>query len=235
MQNRGTALALAPLSCSDFINHLLRVHKAPTTLVVCSSREAFLDELRACCVDPRSNSPHSQGREVSPQTHPFLIPTLHLIAKSQSISLAFVPTLPHLRAYLAAYPSLPAKSEYPLPIVTRPGFQTPLLAIWGLAGLHRSTIDHSAQGLSRTMAAAREAAVAGQQNLVLAEQNLQIGRDDGEDVNDENMRIVDPWQEQVPLLSGTIRIGGDERERIGRTCEVGSIVAKWCKFVVVDN
>lgn len=234
MLNEMEPMALPPLICSDFLNYILRSHKAPTTLVVCCSRETFLDQLRSCLVGQTASFSTSQPVESSSLSHPFLIPTLHLIAKSQSINLAFVPTLPHLRAFLAAY--LPLEDlESPSSTVTRPGSQTPLFAIWDMAHLHRSTADHSAQGLSRTLATAVETARIAGQKFVLAESKERNQSINDEVVDQEEGTLDDPWKEQVPLLSGSVRFGGEERAWAGRTIEVGRVVAKWCKFVKLDD
>lgn len=59
--------------------------------------------------------------------------------------------------------------------------------------------------------------------------------DDVENSNAPSGGLDDPWKEQVPLLNGSIRFGGEERVWAGKTIEVGSIVAKWCKFVRLDE
>lgn len=106
-----------------------------------------------------------------------------------------------------------------------------MLAIWGLANLHRSTAEHSAQGLSRSLAAAVETAKLNDQRLVLAEA---IALD--EDVEyDSTGSGGDPWKEQVPLLSGSVRFGGEDRVWAGKTVEVKRVVGRWCRFVTIGD
>lgn len=229
-------IALAPLPCTDFIDFILHHHVSPTTLIICSSRETFLQELQTSInyTHPRnpnedeSSSEHDNDRP--PPPHPLLIPTIHLIAKSRSVNLAFAPTLAHLRAYVATYTadvevepsrSNPAKS----------GSLDPILAIWGLANLHRSTAEHSAQGLSRSLAAAVETAKLNDQRLVLAEA---IASDEGVEYNGTGSG-GDPWKEQVPLLSGSVRFGGEDRVWAGKTVEVKRLVGRWCRFVTIGD
>jgi len=226
-------MALPPLLLTEFIGYVLQNHKAPTTLVICSSRETFLDELRAC-IDNTQSLSASRTEEGSKEMHALLTPTIHLIAKSQSVKLAFVPTLPHLRAFLGTHTNS-AKSGISSSTMIKPGSQTSMLAICGIARLHISTAEHSAQGLSRTLAAAVEAAKTGGQGLVLAELNERNGRDDHEAANDGDGNLEDPWKEQVPLLSGRIRFGGEERSWAERTIEVGKVAAKWCTFVSLND
>lgn len=106
-----------------------------------------------------------------------------------------------------------------------------MLAVWGLASLHRSTAEHSAQGLSRSLTAAVEAAKFNGQRLVLAE-----SRPLSEDVEYEGVGSEgDPWKEQVPLLSGSVRFGGEDRVWAGKTVEVERVVARWCRFVTIGD
>jgi len=110
-----------------------------------------------------------------------------------------------------------------------------MLAIWGFARLHQYTVEHSAQGLSRTLATVVEATRTGGQKLVLAEPKERDERRNDEDANGGDERFEDPWKEQVPLLSGSVRFGGEERAWAGRTIEVGRIVATWCNFLKLDD
>ncbi|KAM0803131.1 hypothetical protein BDR22DRAFT_887003 [Usnea florida] len=233
MPHSHTPIALNPLLCTEFINFILRNHATPTTLVICSTREDFLQQLQASINYTHATDPSADPSESdSTQTilHPLLIPTIHLISKSRSIDLAFAPTLPHLRAYVATYTTTadpePAPSTF-----TNPGSQYPMLAVWGLANLHRLTAEHSAQGLSRSLAAVVETAKLNGQRLVLAESiplNAEV-----ESVGTDS--VDDPWKEQVPLLSGSVRFGGEDRMWAGKTVEAARVVAKWCRFVKLGD
>ena len=102
-----------------------------------------------------------------------------------------------------------------------------MLAVWGFANLHRLTAEHSAQGLSRSLAAVVETAKLDGQRLVLAESiplNAEV-----ESVGTDS--VDDPWKEQVPLLSGSVRFGGEDRMWAGKTVEAARVLAKWCRFV----
>lgn len=228
-------MALPPILCTDFINYILKYHESPTTLIICSTREVFLQDLLASIRHTHPQEPStSQDRDASDPIHPLLIPRIHLIAKSQSVHLSFVPTVPHLRAFLATYePS--SVSEGPSSTTSISGSYSSLLAIWGFAHLHRSTAEHSAQGLSRSLASAVEAASVGQQRLLLAEPRTLDHEDDVGSPNAPSGGLDDLWKEQVPLLSGSVRFGGEERVWAGKTIEFGSIIAKWCKFMRLDE
>ena len=106
-----------------------------------------------------------------------------------------------------------------------------MLAVWGLVNLHSSTAEHSAQGLSRSVAAAVEAAKFNGQRLVLAESTTLSGEIGYEGVGS----VGDPWKEPVPLLSGSVRLGGEGRLLAGKTVEVERVVGRWCRFVTIGG
>ena len=224
MGKRMNPVALPPLLCAQFLDYVLQHHAPPTTLIICSTREAFLEQLQVS-IDHCQASTEDTNDIISPTDY-LSLPTIHLIATSRTIHLAFTPTLPHLRAYLAMYS--PENSTARVFLTSRP--QKPLLAIWGLANLHRSTAEHSAQGYSRTLASAVEAARAGRQRMVLAESSrVFVQGEAGEgDAWDET------WREQVPLLSGSVKFGREERGWTGRTVEIGAVVGRWCRFVGLE-
>ena len=230
-----TPMALPSMLCTDFIDFIIQYHDAPTTLVICSSREAFLAELQTSIQPAPPESPSASPSNGLPiPLHPLLIPTIHLIARSRSVSLAFAPTLPHLRAYLATHEA-PFSTDSSSSTLLKPRSRVPLLAIWALARLHRSTAEHSAQGLSRTVAVAVETARLASQRLVLAEPRRTEDGNDNDDAESSDEVLEDAWKEHVPLLSGSVRFGGDERAWAGKTIEVGRIIARWCRFVTLSN
>ena len=222
-------VALFPILPTEFLEYILQHHQPPTTIIICSTREAFLQELKASIA---FSAPTAESAEnSSSQVHHLLKPTLHLIATSRSVNLTFTPTLPHLRAYLATYNPETALLSSTSGSETRSRAQKPILSIWGFATIHRSTADHSAQGLSRTLAAAVEAARLAGQQLVFAES---VGTLDEEGV-EVGYRSLEPWREQVPLLSGSVRFGGEGSGLGGRLVEVGAVVGRWCRFVRLER
>ena len=219
-------LAVTVSSTIGFVEHVIRHHSAPTTLVICSSRESFLKEMQTAICGARSdNQDDSSLDEESP--HPLLVPTLHTIAETASINMVFTPSLPQLRAYLSIYHSQRTSQATPINL-QNPGQRIPLLAILGLANLHRSTAEQSAQGISRTLSSAIEAAYHMKRRLILAEMPLPEVYE-GRELPTVDVR--NPWKEQISLLSGSVRVSGGQRVFAGRSVEVGDIVGKWCSFV----
>jgi len=233
-------VALPPMTCSDFVDYALKHHRPPTTLVICSTREAFLEDLLASVKRTPSQEPSaSQPNNERTSQHSLLIPTIYLIAKSQSVHVVCVPTLPRLRALLATR-NLASNSGQSTYDVDHLGYYSrgsicTLLAIWGLANLHHSTAEHSAQGLSRTLASAVETASRRGDRLVLSEPLAMQGGAGLENAELTEGTTTDPWKEQVPLLSGSVRFGGEDRAWAGKTIEVGRVIARWCRFVRLDQ
>ncbi|KAG8527608.1 uncharacterized protein KY384_007761 [Bacidia gigantensis] len=114
-----------------------------------------------------------------------------------------------------------------LPVEEAEG-KVPMLAIWGLALLHQSTTEDSAQGLSRTLASAVEAAHFARQRLTLAENPVELGAHDNENYAESGN---DHWRRQLPLLSGSVRVEGGHRLLSEHSIEIGAVIGKWCRFV----
>ena len=233
-------IALPSIYCTDFIKYILQFHPVPTTLVVCSSRQDFLEHLQATI--HHTHPLHQADSSVDSLTdvsHPFLIPTIHLLATSRTITLAFTPTLPHLRAYLATFHTSSDPADFVASTLKyeKAGMQTPILAILGLVALHRSTSEFSAQGLSRTLANAVEAATRVNMKLLLAESRSPQESEDLLVVGDPNSgsQEMDSLKEQLPLLSNSIKFGNDERVWAGRTIEVAKVIKRWCRFVTSEE
>lgn len=218
-------VALPSISSAELIDYILKLHKSPTTLVICESRESFLETLR---VDIRRTKcdDQSDSLEKNEFLHPFLIPTIHLLASSKTVHLAFTPTLSHVRAFLANFTPRGEDGSSPS-IYHKPGFRIPMLAIFNLTAVHRPTSEYSAQGLSRTVAIAVEAAKHAGMKLVLAESCYEN--------ESENTTIQDPWKAQVPLLNGTIRSGESGKIWAGRTVDIGKVIGRWCRLVGLDE
>lgn len=224
-------LAFPPMCCTDFIDYVVHHHEYPSTVVVCSSREAFLEGIVLSLQAATARDPSSTTEATEQTPHPLLVPTIHQLAASKTISMAFTSSVPHLRAYLASY--TPPKNKNPLHdsiVVTKPGSQIPLLAIYGLINLHRATTEYSVQGLSRSLAIAVEAAEAWKLRLLLVENPGDWAPSDPESVSEVATATPgDPWMEQVPFLNSSL-VSSDDRLWAGRTVEVRAVVARWCSF-----
>ncbi|KAL8988510.1 MAG: hypothetical protein Q9177_002427 [Variospora cf. flavescens] len=222
-------LALPPMGCHAFIDYMLQNHEAPTTMVICSSREAFLVGLQSSMQadNLKGNTVDSTPPDAS--IHPLLIPTIHQLAASSTITIAFTPSLLHLRAYLACY--APARDSEPTSNTSaRRGSQSAMLVIYGLLKLHRDTTEYSVQGLSRSLAIAVEAASTWRMRLTLVEPLEDTQLPAPEPIMEtEAVSPPDPWSEQVPLLNSSLAPTNGSTWA-GRTVEVGAVVARWCSI-----
>lgn len=197
-----------------------------TTLVICSTRKAFLHQIAPTLLTPQVQEiPASQESleegEGSPAPlqvpHRFLIQTLGLLASTQALKAAFCPTVKSLRAWLSTY-TASAQTFLTLDSNARRN-----LIVVNSILLHRDTSEFSVQGLSRTLACMVEAAVRNRMKPRLVE---------CKDFHDEHdlARGYTLWDVQVPLLSGSVRLGGDGANWAGRAISVKMITSRWFHF-----
>lgn len=244
-----THLVLHPIGLVAFVQYILDQHAAPSTIVVCSSKEDFLSQLSAAAAekptdqanDNGNTDPHEQSdtasdsRPVKPA--PWATPTLRLLASSRTIKLVFCPEVTHLRAFLATHAHQLAKADDGEFTSAKPTTGVPILAILNAIEAHRPTSAFSAQGFNRTLAGAVEAAHSTGSHLILAE-CLTYKRDSestdavmGEATEADEASTVDPWEEEVSMLNVTTKtFGAGERGWVGRTVKIRAIAQRWCRF-----
>ncbi len=199
------------------LQHILHARQQCTVLVICSSRGQFLRQLASSlsAIQPVQAGDPEENNETrgNIQLHPLLVPTLQLLSKSKAIKLTFCPTINTLRAYLSTFAtSNEAK--------TRPAAS---LLIVDLVALHHATSEFSVQGLMRSFASAVEAAARNRMDLRLCE---------CKDVHDLQNPDRGPrlWDAQVPLLSGSVRMTGDDAGWSRRVVSVRSVAGRWLEF-----
>ncbi|RFU28243.1 hypothetical protein B7463_g8074, partial [Scytalidium lignicola] len=171
--------------------------------------------------------------------HPLLINTIHQLITSRSINTVFVPTISHLRAYLATFPKFVASETLsPAQDWDKPGERCPLLVVYGMLELHRDTSEWSAQGLASTLASLVQVGLLSERRVVIFERKVEEDSRSDKVGEEGEMEIVEeeresPWKELVPLLSGSARRAGldiDSQGWSGRTVEIGRILRRWFVF-----
>lgn len=206
-------LILHPATPTELLTHVLNHRRHPTTLVIASAKQPFLDAL-AHQVD---TSPQD------PQSIQVLHKTLIQTAVSRHIRVAFAPTPAHLRAYLAAF--APRDDDGIIPAAPPPGGAAhvvsrggppPLLLVYGFLEVHRLTSEWSAQGIAGSAAALVEAAARTRLRAAVVEPR---GGGDGFDSLEEFLA------EGVPMLSGAART--DSGAWAGRNVEAGRVLGRW--------
>lgn len=233
------------LNTAEFVQYVLNKHSAPSTLIVCCSKDDFFNQLHHALTEHSSNADEemTEGRSstLDPCQRLLQKPTLRLLASSRSVRVIFCPELPHLRAFLATFASQRARHSALSPSASRQG-DGRILAILNPLRLHRPTSSYSAQGINRTFAIAVDAAYHTKAQLMLAEcspfvqrherpqgsDELSVDLDDPLNVNAEGS----PWDDEVSILNVTTKsFGAGERGWMGRTVSARRIAGRWCRFV----
>ncbi|KAI1624852.1 hypothetical protein EDD37DRAFT_364504 [Exophiala viscosa] len=201
----------------------------PTDLIVCSTREAFLlevvSELDRHNAEQRVSTEGAEGRDIdqtvqassSPRSHILSSPSLYLLNASQYCRLVFCPSITVLRGYLSGYVST---SALPIPSTGPRGPEGRQLIILNLLRLHHGTSEFTLQGLSQTLAVAVTAAHRTNRLLLLVE---------CKDINDPSDPNSGPalWYAEVPLLSGSVKIGEGGASWGRRTISIMRIASRW--------
>ena len=245
------------LSLPDLVQHLLDSDSPSSVLVVCASKNNFVEQLHATCLDSGVDNTNDEqpidmldtepNEPSEPEPHPLLKqPTLHQLATSRKLKLVFCPELVHLRAYLSTL-AIPPSSQ---PTTENNKRNTPLLTVLNPIAQHRATSSFSAQGLNRTFALAVEAAHATNTQLLMVEcpsfrhphNHVEHLGDAGYDFEFETETTAIPppqpsgaaadlWDEEVSILNVTTKsFGAGGRGWVGRTVTVRRVVERWFVF-----
>ncbi|CAG7995836.1 unnamed protein product [Penicillium olsonii] len=178
-----------------------------THLVVCATKSEFLVHLAAAIRKQRADSEAATS-------HDLLTKTIGLLARSSNITVAFCSTLESFRAHIAVFK----------PTADEPGSQRrQLLSILDMVALHTTTTEFSAQGLSRTLASVVETAY---------KAGIDLRLDECENALDSSNPLWGRriWDTNVPLLNGSVRMGGDETNWGARGIPVRRIAERWFEF-----
>ncbi|EQL32762.1 hypothetical protein RJZ56_003898 [Blastomyces dermatitidis] len=227
MVSNRSPIILSLDSTGDLVEHLLARDAPATTLIVCSTRDAFLQQLCAAVTSteqgteqpPSPQDDHGMDYHISSNCR--FYNTIGLIAQSKKVTLAFCPSLEHFRAYISVFRRrrLPSPQQEHGRLSYR---SRPVLAVLGLIALHYDTKEFSAQGIAKNLALTVEIAAREGFNLTLCE-CVVVGRE-----NASGGRL---WDAEVPLLSGQTLVAGTESAHTGRTVKVNQVARRWFYFV----
>lgn len=200
-----------------------------TTLIACCSRSYFLKQLveytrpsSIAVSDPAERHPSDEPPETEPEEefisrpprqNPLLQPTLKLIAASSKVNLAFCPTIPTFRAYLSTLLVRTAAEDA----------QTSRIVIMNILALHRDTSEFTLQGLSRSFSLI--ASING-----LLKDRVELVECADVHVEASNLTLSQPWDVEVPLLSGSIKIGEAGQGWASRKVSVKEFANRWFNF-----
>ena len=182
----------------------------PITLIICSTREQFLERLIAAVR-------HPADRVVAvPEDQQLLAKTLGLLSKSRNTKLVFCPSVESLRAYITVLGAATTKK-------LQEESQRPLLAVLDLLALHRSPAEFTAQGMSRTLAAMVEATCRQRVEVELCECMDSLD-------SEGNSRGEALWNERVPLANESTLSGSGDSVLKGRLVSFKKIAQRWFIF-----
>ena len=159
------AFIIENLTLLQFLQWILKAQAAPTTVVVCSSREAFLKDLT------KAVRTKNQDVNTSDGLYDLNMPILGILAEAQSIQLAFCPSVLSLYAYLSVFSNKMHEiykntSANTLDEVSRSAI---LALVNPISLLQESSSHYSARGFGKLVASAFEAAARRNQSLVIVE------------------------------------------------------------------
>ena len=251
-----TPIVLESTDLAAFVQYVLSRHAERSTLIVCSSKEGFVKQLQAATSEQHSEP--QEGGEVGGAIHPSTVlsagiradsterhdwstPKLRLLTSSRTVKVAFCPEVRYLRAYLATYAHRMPQQD--ISIATRSGNEKRILAILNPIQSHRPTSAFSAQGLSRTLSIAVEAAHNTGSRLILTEcpgeMQASLPEDTpifGEDHAPAAPPVANVWDEEVSILNVTTKsFGAGERGWVGRTIKPRTIAERWCTFETLST
>lgn len=222
------SIRLETLSIGQFTEEVCEQGLA-ITLIACCSRSYFLEQLVEHTqpdlhapeddYEPPSERPADADEEgdeslkLPPRKNPLLLPTIKLIAASSHVKLAFCPTIPIFRAYLSTLPVRAASDD------TRP----PKIVILNMLAVHHGTSEFTVQGLSRSfsMIASMNHVFRGRVELLECTDNDDLLGTGGSS---------NPWNAEVPLLSGSIKIGDAGQGFARRTVSISRFADRWFNF-----
>ena len=207
--------------CITFLAHLLEHEILPAIIVLCCSREDLLAELQV----PKPVEVRDGGEGGLPGSRFTSTNTIRSLALASSATVAYAPSLAHARAYLATlkWPAITSRPE------ASAGEQKKgTLAIWGLIEMHKSTDEHTAQGIFRSLSLATDAAYRANLDLIVAERAYPA-----EWYQEENEPPpISCWEQPIPLLSQSIKFEGARSQLSSQSITVGDVVRKRCNLSV---
>ncbi|KYK59118.1 hypothetical protein DCS_00248 [Drechmeria coniospora] len=215
---------LSPSTPSELLAYVIAHHRCPTTLLIGWPRQQFLEALIQDIVQQPQTENASMPPPSQPSHHGLLHPLLRppsllQTAVARHIRLAFIPSVAHLRAYIATFD--PSDSAIPPPPPSSSGpvagslTSAPLLLVYGFLELHRDGSQWSAQGLNASAASFVEVAARHDFRPTIVEPRKTDG-------DDELRRTM---AETIPILTGS-RLR-DDGTWSGHTVPVDRVLARW--------
>lgn len=220
---------LEPCKAHNVLEFCLRHHASSKHLIVCSTRDAFLQSL---LYEVTQEIQNEQSTALD-----LLVPTLSNLHNSRNIQVTFCSDLTNLRAYLAKLRH-PQQSEPIDPeCEDAHGQICPLLMIINPIQIHEQTLSYSVQGFNRTFASIVDVAHGLNHQLIMVEcinpeeDEYETGVREDEDMLDGGHPVTNAWDQDLSMLNITTKtFGAGERAWVGRTVKIRQVAGRWCEF-----
>lgn len=201
---------LSPASPSELLDYVLASHRHPTNVLVCWPRKQFLGAL-VQDIGGRT------GQDDQHRRHALLEAPLAQVAVSRHVAMAFVPTVTHLRSYLATFFACDSRTPPPPSLYgpPSPDGPPPLLLVYGFLELHRDGTEWSAQGLNTSAAGLVESAARNGLRAAIVEPRK----------TESPEELGTSLDETVPILSESKM--RDDGSWSGRLVPVRCILGRW--------
>ena len=207
----------SPALPSEVLRYIIHHCAWPTTLIVCSSKEHFLASFAHDVASMPGAHPDAPEQTLSSSPE-VLTASLQQLGVARHIQAVFVPTVSHLRAYLAAFPA--GVNKVPPPPVADGLPSNARLVVYGLLDTHRESSEWSAQALGNTLAVLIETATDLAVQAVVIEPSQQ---------GDELVSMDTLLGEHLPVLNG----GSQRYSTAGfadRRVQVRRVLGRWFQF-----
>jgi hypothetical protein len=226
-------IVLEPCKAYHVLQLCLRLHAPSKHLIICSTRDAFLQSLLYEITQ--------EGQNAQNTALDLLTPTLSNLYNSRNVRITFCADLTNLRAYLTTLenPHQPGPVE---PESKDAHEQNrPLLMIINPIRIHEHTLSYSAQGFNRTFASIVDAAHSLGHQLIMVEcidpeDEYETGVQEDEDMLDGDRRITNAWDQDLSMLNITTKtFGAGERAWVGRTVRIRQVARRWFDFRKLED
>lgn len=228
---RAPIVAATSQTIGAFIDNLCSRNTVRNTVIIaCCSRSNFLEQLLAYAaptedpseradidnvdrIDTDLHEHNTDNSRVSVQPNRrLLLPILRTLAISSRTKLVFCPNIPSFRAYMSTLPARFGPEDDPAPNVI----------VIDVLAMHHGTSEFTIQGLSRTFSMLASINASLPQSMRLVE------------CLDCHHRSIDRgpriWQAEVPLLSGSVKIGEAGQGWAIRTISIKRFAVRWFEF-----
>ena len=226
-------IVLEPCKAYHVLQHILRRPAPSNHLIICSSRDSFLQSL---LYEITQESQNEQSTALE-----FLAPTLSNLHNSRNFQITFCSDLTNLRAYLAKLRHPQQQERVESESKDAHDQTCPLLMIINLIHIHEQTLSYSVQGFNRTFASIADVAHGLNHQLIMVEcinpeDEYETGVQEDADMLDGSHSVTNVWDQDLSMLNITTKtFGTGERAWVGRTVRIRQVAGRWFEFRKLED